>query len=290
MNYKIEDWLTGKVVLEETYCCTPAHFSRPIIVKLDEFCTEDVALILKEQQNMFYELCDEYFNEIQIALKKQIENSRYIEKFIIDEKQKLENILFDKKVLDNSKESNSWKFFFNKIVLFDDNIETIQSYISNNFIHGLEPNYRFMCSIRQHNYYDPKEVFPEVIAETLHRIYEWLQNYDADIQCHFDSTLWNEDCFQLFFYLDKKFGYTDVKTKYRLLWHFLNELNFKTELPYLFKMKKEKYFEFIKDNVNSNFVSEDGKQPAMNPPNGTKQSLAIKDLEKMTENYSKMRG
>jgi hypothetical protein len=290
MNYKIEDWLTGKVVLEDTYCSTPAHFSRPNIVKLDDFCIEDVAHILKEQQNMFYELCDKYFNEIQIAIKRQIGNSRYINKFIFDEKQKLENILFDKQVLDNSKESHSWKFLFNDSAPTNYCIETIQSYISNNFIQGLEPNYQFMCSIRQHHHYDPKDYIPEVIAETLHRIYEWLQNYEADIQCHFDSTLWNEDCFQLFFYLDNNFGYTDVKTKYRLLWHFLNDLNLKTELPYLFKMKKEKYFNFIKDNVNSNFVSEDGKQPAMNPPNGTKQSLAIKNLEKMTENYSKMRG
>lgn len=287
MKIKYEDWENGKIAIYSPYDFSEQLDNIKHVYWVD--IEHDVQLKIEtKQKEIFDEICEEELNRIISEFDSKYSNSSFKELFIINELKKIEEVLFNET---NSNNENQ-RYVWGSIQPFCDTgyFKEIRRYFNLMFIEGNTIDYNFINSPLLRFLKEPLsivELFPEIQVVILNQFYIHLKNLKNGVNLKFDKTFWNLQTFELFKYLSENYINYNTIAKYNKIHHYLKYLNKNEVTNYQFKMLKKTYFEYVKNEIDSNFTSQKdkNKKPSMNPPETDEKDTAFTELNILKCNF-----
>lgn len=268
MKITFEDWKEGRITIDGTYYCVPKGMNSPKIVFWKDIELDVQGQIRSAQKKIFENLVNEELDEILEDFNSRYNKSVHKEIFIEREIKKIKEVLFTNSDVNSVNIQYRWGSITPFNVDNDIFLKQIRQYFTLSYIEGYNYSFDFINSLNSPFYLNHKEydLMPEVQGEVLHRFFTYLnKNYLAN-PIAYNKDFWNIKTFELFKFLSAEFTQSKPISKFNLIFHFLKEINKNEFMDYSFSMPKEIYFEFIKNNICSEFISTKGGIPTMNPP------------------------
>jgi hypothetical protein len=266
MSYDINDWLEGKVFLNEEENYHTAYLERYgeeiTIVRIEDFDENSRVLIRKHQETFFNEEVEYEYNQVVKEFNDRYLKSQFKNLLIERLTEILDSILFkNSEKVEMDELSENWHLTAYNGTGY---ISELKRYFRSVYINGSNRDYSVVSSkLSPHTITIPP---PQVLAEVLFLFFQNLKSISGEKELNFDNKFWSLETFELFNYLSENLVESTVLKKYNLIFHYLKLLNEDDSISnnFRFKMSKSKYIDFITLKINSEF-SKNGK-PKMNPP------------------------
>lgn len=287
MKITFDDWKEGRITIAGTYYSVSSGVDSPKIVywlDINEDVQQQIRLAQKE---IFEFLTNEELDCILKDFNYRYKQSVYKDVFIDGEIKKLKEVLFTNSEVNSVNIHYRWGSIspFNFDV--DIFLKEIRKYFTMSYIEGYLLGFDYVNSLNSPFYLNHKEhdLMPEIQGEVLHRFFTYLNTNYFENSIAYNKDFWNVKTFELFKFLSTEFTQSKPISKYNLIFHFLKELNRNEFFDYSFSMSKELYFDFIKNNICSEFISTKGVIPTMNPPETDLKDTAFNRLFALKKSF-----
>lgn len=287
MKITFEDWKEGRITIDGTYYSVPKEMNPPKIVFWKDIALDVQNQIRSAQKEIFENSVNEELNYILQDFNSRYKKSAYKEIFVDGEINKIKEVLFTNSAVNSVNELYRWGSISPFSYENDSVLYQIRKYFTMSYIEGYLLGFDFVNSLNSPFYLDHKEyiLIPEIQGEVLHRFFAYLNSNYFENSIAYNKDFWNIKTFELFKFLSTEYTQSKPISKYNLIFHFLKELNRNEFFDYSFSMSKELYFDFIKNNICSEFISKKGVIPTMNPPETDLKDTAFNRLFALKKSF-----